>query len=77
MSRRIFAMTLRFFVGTHAALRFNGGWRQTQARQWVVIDDDRMAIEEVLDTGRCVFTNPTCGLTDEDAERAAYILGAI
>jgi hypothetical protein len=47
------------------------------AARWVVIDDDRMAIEEIIDNDRCVFTNPTCGLTDEDAERAAYILGNI
>jgi hypothetical protein len=45
--------------------------------RWVVIDEDRMAIEEIIDNERCVFTNPTCGLTDEDAERAACILGAI
>lgn len=47
------------------------------AARWVVIDDDRMAIEEIIDNDRCVFTNPTCGLTDEDAERAACILGDI
>lgn len=33
-----------------------------------------MAIEEILDNDRCVFTNPTCGLTDEDAEKAIGIL---
>lgn len=43
-------------------------------RSWVVIDDDRMAIEPVLGDGRCVFTNPARGLTEDDAERAAAIL---
>ncbi len=42
--------------------------------RWVVLDDDRMAIEEILDNDRCVFTNPTWGLTDEDAEQAVAIL---
>ncbi len=44
------------------------------AIRWVVIDDDRMAIEEVIDCGRCVFTNPARGLTEEDAARAMAIL---
>jgi|GEM_PF-1619781 len=44
------------------------------ATRWVVIDDDRMAIEEILDNGRCVFTNPTRGLTDSDADAAIEIL---
>ena len=44
------------------------------ATRWVVIDDDRMAIEETLDNDRCVFTNPARGLTDEDAEKAVAIL---
>jgi len=42
--------------------------------RWVALDDDRMAIEEVLDCGRCVFTNPGRGLTEEDAARAMAIL---
>jgi hypothetical protein len=37
------------------------------ASRWVVIDDERMAIEEILDNGRCVFTDPTRGLTEQDA----------
>jgi len=44
------------------------------ATRWVVLDDDRMAIEEILDNDRCVFTNPARGLTDEDAEKAVAIL---
>ena len=42
--------------------------------RWVVIDDDRMAIEEVLDNGRRVFTDPTRGMTASDAEKAVAIL---
>lgn len=42
--------------------------------QWVALDDDRMAMEEVLDNGRCVFTNPARGLTTTDAETAVAIL---
>lgn len=42
--------------------------------RWVVLDDDRMAIEEILDNGRCVFTDPTRGLTASDAEKAIEIL---
>ncbi len=42
--------------------------------RWVVIDDDRMAIEEILDNDRCVFTNPTRGLTTSNAETAIEIL---
>jgi len=44
------------------------------ATRWVVLDDDRMAIEEILDNGRCVFTNPTRGLTDDDGKRGLEIL---
>lgn len=41
---------------------------------WVVLDDERQAIEPILGTERCVFTNPTRGLTPENAERAVEIL---
>jgi hypothetical protein len=44
------------------------------ASRWVVIDDERMAIEEILDNGRGVFTDPTRGLTEQDAEKAMAIL---
>jgi hypothetical protein len=43
-------------------------------KKWVVIDDERAAIEKTLDLDRCVFTNPVRGLTDEDFERATEIL---
>ena len=42
--------------------------------RWVVLDDERMAIEPILGSERCVFTNPARGLTAEDAERAIEIL---
>lgn len=42
--------------------------------RWVVIDDERLAIESILDNDRCVFTDPRRGLTDEGAERAIQIL---
>lgn len=42
--------------------------------RWVVIDDERMAIETIVDPARCVFTNPDRGLTTGDAERAVGIL---
>ncbi len=42
--------------------------------RWVVLDDERMAIEPILGSYRCVFTNPARGLTVEDAERAVEIL---
>jgi hypothetical protein len=42
--------------------------------RWVVIDDDKPAIEAMLDCGRCVFTDPACGLTTADAEAALKIL---
>jgi hypothetical protein len=42
--------------------------------RWVVLDDERMAIEEVLPNERCVFTSPARRLTDEDAEKAVGIL---
>lgn len=41
---------------------------------WVVIDDEKMAIESILDCGQCVFTNPARGLTMDDAERTIAIL---
>ncbi len=44
------------------------------ATRWVVLDDDRMAIEEVLNNDHCVFTNPARGLTVDDAARAIEIL---
>lgn len=43
-------------------------------KAWVVIDDDRKAIEPVLGGGRCVFTDPERGLTEDDAARATEIL---
>jgi len=43
--------------------------------RWVVIDDERMAIDPILGSERCVFTNPARGLTPEGAERAIEILG--
>jgi HAD domain in Swiss Army Knife RNA repair proteins len=46
----------------------------SHVRRWVLLDDDRMAIEEVLDNGRCVFTDPTRGMTASDAEKAMAIL---
>jgi hypothetical protein len=46
-------------------------------RRWVVIDDDRMATEEILDNGRCVFTDPTRGMTASDAEKAIEILARL
>lgn len=45
--------------------------------RWVVLDDDRMAIEEILDNDRCVFTNPARVLTMGNAEAAIEILGGI
>lgn len=47
------------------------------AVNWVVLDDERMGIERILDNDRCVFTNPTRGLTTEDAERAVGILAGL
>lgn len=47
------------------------------ATRWVVLDDDRMAIEEILDNDRCVFTDPARGLTMGNAEAAIEILGGI
>ncbi len=46
------------------------------ATRWVVLDDDRPAIEPILEPHRCVFTKPDRGLTSDDALRAAGILGA-
>ncbi len=43
--------------------------------RWVVLDDERMAIEPILGNRRCVFTNPARGLTADDAERAIEIFG--
>lgn len=43
-------------------------------QRWVLLDDERMAIEPILGNDRCVFTNPARGLTAEDAERAIGIL---
>lgn len=45
--------------------------------RWVVLDDDRMAIEDVIDERRCVFTNPHAGLTMADAEGAIRILAPV
>lgn len=42
--------------------------------RWVALDDDRMAMEEILDNDRCVFTNPVRGLTADDAAKAVAIL---
>lgn len=44
---------------------------------WVVIDDDRITIEGILDTDRCVFPNPACGLTEMNAGNAVTILGTL
>lgn len=44
------------------------------ATRWVVVDDERLAIKEVLDGERCVFTNPRVGLSTDDVERAIRIL---
>lgn len=44
------------------------------ADRWVVLDDERMGIEPILGSMRCVFTNPARGLTPDDAERAIEIL---
>lgn len=45
-----------------------------EVSRWVVIDDDRSAIEGVLDGSRCLFTVPDRGMTLDDAERAVAIL---
>lgn len=45
-----------------------------EVQNWLVIDDEKLAIETVIDPGRCVFTNPARGLTMDDAERAVKIL---
>jgi hypothetical protein len=45
-----------------------------EVSRWVVIDDERLAIESILDPHRCVFTNPARGLTADEAERAVGIL---
>lgn len=45
------------------------------ATRWVVIDDEKMSIEEILNNDRCVFTAPKLGLTEEDAFQAIRILG--
>lgn len=45
-----------------------------EVQNWVVLDDERMAIETVLDPSRCVFTNPSRGLTIDDSEVAIGIL---
>ena len=45
-----------------------------EVSRWVVIDDERFAIESILDPCRCVFTNPARGLTADEAERAIGIL---
>jgi hypothetical protein len=45
-----------------------------EVSRWVVIDDERLAIESILDQRRCVFTNPSRGLTADEAERAIGIL---
>jgi HAD domain in Swiss Army Knife RNA repair proteins len=47
-----------------------------QISRWVVIDDEKPAIESILGCERCVFTNPARGLTEGDAERAGRILGS-
>ena len=44
------------------------------ATRWVVLDDDRPAIEPILELHHCVFTNPECGLTSDGALRAIEIL---
>jgi hypothetical protein len=41
--------------------------------RWVVIDVEKMSIEEILNNDRCVFTAPTLGLTEKDAFRAIRI----
>jgi hypothetical protein len=38
-----------------------------------VIDDEKIAIEPILGSGQCVITNPTRGLTEDDAEMAVEI----
>jgi hypothetical protein len=45
-----------------------------EVTQWVVVDDERLAIESILGSDRCVFTNPNRGLTTVDAELAVGIL---
>ena len=42
--------------------------------RWVVIDDEKLAIAETLDSERCIFTHPARGLTVDDAEKAIGIL---
>lgn len=42
--------------------------------RWVVIDDEKMSIEEILDNDRCVFTKTEIGLTNLDAGAAVEIL---
>lgn len=42
--------------------------------RWVVIDDERLAIEPVLGARRCVFTDPAHGLTEMNAAAAIGIL---
>ncbi len=62
-------------------LRLRRGWEirawltaHPAVTRWCVIDDDRMAIEEVVDTIRCIFPNPQRGLTGDLAEVAVSIL---
>ena len=45
-----------------------------EVSRWVVLDDERLAIEPILGNERCVFTNPARGLTPESAEKAIGIL---
>lgn len=43
-------------------------------QDWVVVDDDRMGIENVIPNDRCVFSDPRRGLERMDAEKAIRIL---
>lgn len=45
--------------------------------RWVVIDDEKMSIEEILDNDRCVFTHPAQGLTEAGTVRAIGVLREI
>lgn len=72
MARRIFVMTRRLSRGLEIQRWLDAN---PSATRWVVIDDDRMAIEEILDNDRCVFTNPACGMTMDNAREAIRILG--
>lgn len=48
--------------------------RNRWCRNWAVLDDEQLSIEPVIDTERCVFTDPGRGLEFWEAERVIKIL---